>query len=66
MARKVLVEHQTDDVALIAERAGIKIIIGRWPLVTVGEYDSRATINVNACGAFAVVIDTPLLAWIGW
>lgn len=48
LARQVVAEFQTEDVIIIAARAGVKIRYRRWPLVTVGEYEPRtATITVN-------------------
>lgn len=46
--RQVFERFQTRDVFRIAEKAGVKIVYGKWFPVTLGEFDWRAkTICVN-------------------
>jgi hypothetical protein len=48
LARRVAGEFESRNPRAIADRAGLKVAYLRWPLVTVGEFDSKnSTINVN-------------------
>jgi methionine synthase I (cobalamin-dependent) len=48
LARRVADEFETRNPRTIAERVGVQVAYLRWPLVTVGEFDSKnSTINVN-------------------
>jgi hypothetical protein len=48
LARRVVDEFDTRNPRTIAERVGVQVSYLRWPLVTVGEFDSKtSTINVN-------------------
>src|SRR5882724_10929189 len=48
LARRVAVEFGTRNPGAIAEMIGVRVSYGRWPMVTVGEFDSKnSTINVN-------------------
>lgn len=40
-ARRVVALYRTTDVFEIAERAGVRVVYERWPLVTVGECEPR-------------------------
>jgi hypothetical protein len=48
LARRVVDEFETRNPRIIAERVGVQVSYLRWPLVTVGEFESKtSTINVN-------------------
>ena len=50
-ARRIVTHFGTDDVFLIAEKAGVKIVYERWFPVTIGEYDRKnklICVNTNA------------------
>lgn len=44
LAARVSARYETADVFKIAERAGVRVIYERWPLVTVGECEPRAKV----------------------
>jgi|SRR6266436_108226 len=48
LARRVADEFETRNPRTIAELIGVRVSYFRWPMVTVGEFDSKnSTINVN-------------------
>ena len=48
LARRVEAEYRTNDVFKLAALAGVRVEYGRWPPVTVGEFEPRtSTISIN-------------------
>ena len=50
-ACRVIAQFKTDNVLILARRAGVKIVYERWPLVTLGECERRSRticVNLNA------------------
>jgi hypothetical protein len=51
LAESVASDYGTRDVLEIAKRAGVRVVYERWPLVTAGECEPRASrvcVNLNA------------------
>ncbi len=44
LARRVIARYGTADVFEIARRANVRVVYERWPLVTVGECESRLNV----------------------
>jgi hypothetical protein len=48
IAKKIIAAFGTNDVRLIAEKSGVKIVFENWHPVTIGEYERKTrTIRVN-------------------
>ena len=48
LAQRVIACYGTTDVFEIAERAGVRVVYERWPLVTIGECEPRlSVIRIN-------------------
>lgn len=48
LAQKVIKIYHTNDILLLVERAGIRVVCERWTPVTYGEFDRKnKTISIN-------------------
>lgn len=51
LAQKVIETYHTNDIYLLVERAGVRVIYDRWHPATYGEFDRKKktiSININA------------------